>query len=224
MKRFSLLLTGLTLLFSLACKSGMKEPAEEPIPAASFKLRVTIPDVKDFDVWKSHYMEGDSFRTAYGLTRYVLGRDIDNPNRLLVGLKIANMAKAKEYDASPELKVRRDSSGVIGTPETHWIDVVRLDTTQVASKTRVLAWHHVKDYDAWLKVYDGETRKIRSEHGLVDRGLGRGIDDPNMVYIAMYVSDMEKAKARLMSEELKALMVEGGVDGPVNSVWYNVVD
>jgi hypothetical protein len=58
----------------------------------------------------------------------------------------------------------------------------------------------------------------------VDRGLGRSIDDPNMVYIIFAITDMAKAKARVGSPELKKLMKDAGVDGPPQIVYYKLVD
>ena len=57
---------------------------------------------------------------------------------------------------------------------------------------------------------------------MVERGMARGMDDPNMVYIVFAVTDMDKAKARITSEELKTLMTDAGVEGPPSITFYTL--
>jgi hypothetical protein len=82
--------------------------------------------------------------------------------------------------------------------------------------------HKVKDFDAWLKVFDNEGMDARKSFGIIDRGLARGVDDPNMVYIVFAVENWEKANARFNSEELKKLMTEAGVEGSPTIIRYNI--
>ncbi len=83
--------------------------------------------------------------------------------------------------------------------------------------------HKVKDFDAWLKVYDGEGKATRASQGMVDRVLARGIDDPNIVHIVFAVTDMAKAKAAISSEAKKKLMTSAGVEGPPTIEFYKQV-
>ena len=80
--------------------------------------------------------------------------------------------------------------------------------------------HTVKDFDAWLKVFDSEGMEKRKSFGLTDRGLGRGIDDPNTVYVFFAVSDWKKVNDRLSSEELTNMMKEAGIEGAPAIVKY----
>ncbi|MBK8585427.1 MAG: cyclase [Bacteroidetes bacterium] len=84
--------------------------------------------------------------------------------------------------------------------------------------------HKVKDFDAWLKVYDGEGVATRAEEGMVDVLLARGIDDPNIVYIVFDITDMEKAKAALSSESKKNLMMSAGVEGAPKMDFYTTAE
>ena len=83
----------------------------------------------------------------------------------------------------------------------------------IDTKDRVMVTHRVKDFDAWVKVYDGEGKPTRASEGMVDRVLARGIDDPNIVHIVFAVTDMAKAKAAITSEAKKNLMMSAGVEG-----------
>ena len=80
--------------------------------------------------------------------------------------------------------------------------------------------HHVKDFDAWLKVYDGEGKAKRMEEGFMDRGMARGVDDPNMVCLVFALMDMAKAKAAITSDAKKKLMTDAGVDSPPQIFFY----
>jgi hypothetical protein len=113
-------------------------------------------------------------------------------------------------------------AGVTGPPTFAFVDVLRNDTTDIPQNTRVMVTHRVKDFATFLKVYDGEGIAARASHGIVDRGLGRDIDDPNMVYLVFAITDMYKAKARMQSEELKKIMGEAGVEGTPQFFFYNL--
>ena len=197
--------------------------AAEPV-FTPFKVMVVQHHVKNFEKWKTGYMAHDSMRQAFNIARYGLGRGIGDTNTVIVINKIADAAKAKEFSTSPGLKEAMQKAGVSGPPKFSYIDVIRNDDSKIDQQERVTVAHHVKDFDAWLKVFDGEGKAARAGYGLVERGLGRGIDDPNMVYIVFAITDMAKAKARIGSPELKKLMKEAGVDGPPQIVYYKLVD
>jgi len=233
MKQISTILAaGIILLFS-SCSGGASEekkaadstaaapakPAFEP-----FKVAMITHPVKDFEKWKVAYLAHDSVRNAYGISKFSLGRGLDDSNMVFVMDKMSDVQKAKQFAALPELKEVMQKAGVSGPPTFDYIDVVRGDDSQIEQKDRVMVVHKVKDFDAWLKVYDGEGIAKRAENGLVDRGLGRGVDDPNMVYIVFAITDMAKAKARMNSEELKKIMTDAGVEGPPQFHFYKLVN
>jgi hypothetical protein len=202
-----------------ATKVTPAEPVFTP-----FKLMVIQHRVKNFDKWKTGFIAHDSMRHVYDITRYGLGRGISDTNTVIVISKIADVKKAKEFSSSPGLKEAMQKAGVSGSPKFSYIDVIRNDDSKIAQNERVMVVHHVKDFDAWLKVYDGEGKAARAANGLVDRGLGRGTDDPNMVYIVFAITDMAKAKARVGSPELKKIMTDAGVAGPPQIIYYKMVD
>ena len=183
-----------------------KAPVFEP-----FKVMAVTHIVKDFDVWKKSFDEHESMRTANGITLRAMGRDMKNPNKVLIFLKIDDLQKAKDFSVSPNLKEAMQKSGVISKPEVIFVDVLRFQESPAEFKDRLRVGHKVKDFDAWLKVYDAEGKETRLANGLIDRSLSRSIDDPNMIYITFAVSDMAKAKARLNDPALKKIMTEGGV-------------
>jgi hypothetical protein len=207
-------------LFLASCNS--EEKTKTTIPAFTDKVAIVQHPIADYGQWRPVFDGDDSARRAYGITTLGVGRGIDDPNQLIIYFRMEDTAKANAFMRRPELKAAMDAGGVTGPPTFDYINTIRNDTSHTDIKDRVLVMHKVKDFDAWLKVYDDEGMEKRKTFGLVDRALARGMDDPNMVYILFAVSDWEKANARMNSEELKKLMTDAGVEGAPVSVKYKV--
>ncbi|UQD56620.1 hypothetical protein [Flavobacterium sp. K5-23] len=222
------------ILSIFSCKNNKTEKEEEPhtmeeaeMPMTEFmpfKVITVKHKVANYEKWRIEYDAHDSIRQAYGITHYVLGRGMDDPNVIVVINKINDVQKAKEFSKLPALKEAMKKAGVIGAPEFSYYDVIRNDDATINLKDRLMVTHRVKDFDAWLKVYDTEGINKRSEEGLIDRGMARGVDDPNVVTVVFAISDMEKAKASITSEAKKKLMTEAGVEGVPQMFYYKMVD
>lgn len=114
------------------------------------------------------------------------------------------MAKAKAFIADPRLKDVMDKLGVISKPVVNFWSIIRYNTeNQKTGGARLEIVHKVKDFDAWVKVFDAEGPATRAANGMNDLVLGRGVDDPNLVHIVFDVTNMAKAKARLADPALK---------------------
>lgn len=217
MKLNSLFPLAILFVCWMACK-----PAETKveIPATLFTSAVVKHPVKDYNMWKPHFMAHDSVRMAYGIEVIGVARGLEDTNMVAIISRVGDLQKARDFLSMPELKTLMDSAGVTAAPTIEWINVVRNDTSEIAQSERLMISHHVKDFGAWLKVFDAEGKDTRAGFGLLDRALGRGVEDTNMVYMVFAITDMAKAKARGESEELKKLMEEAGVDGPQNIFSY----
>ena len=208
------------LLLLASCNSAKDK--EATIPAADDKIAIIQHPVADYDRWRPIFDADDAARVSYGITTRGVGRGIDNSNDVLMFFKVEDTAKANACMNRPEMKPLMDSAGVIGQPSLVYVNTVRNDTSTTDIKDRLLISHKVKDFDAWLKVYDREGMEKRKSFGIVDRALARGMDDPNMVYILFAISDWEKAKARMGSEELKKILEDAGVEGAPSSIAYKL--
>jgi len=209
-----------TMLFSFSSviENAKEEPATSAI--APFKVMLIRHTVADYEKWKPAFDAHASVRKEYGQTDLDLLRGIDNPNQVLIVEKIGDVQKAKDFTALPELKETMQKAGVTSAPEFFYYDVIRNDDSKINTKDRVMVTHKVKDFDAWVKVYDKEGKATRASEGMVDRVLARGIDDPNLVHIVFAVTDMAKAKAAINSEGKKKLMTSAGVEGPPVIEYY----
>jgi quinol monooxygenase YgiN len=217
----------------LSCKNNKTEKVESeeemPMDTATtvavmepFKVIVIKHKVANYDKWRKEYDAHDSVRQVYGISHFVVGRGMDDPNTIIVIDKMNDVMKAKEFSALPSLKEAMKNAGVIGKPEFSFYDVIRNDDSKIDIKERLMVTHHVKDFDAWLKVYDAEGMTKRMEEGLIDRGVARSVDDPNMVTLVFAISDMAKAKVSINSEAKKKLMNEAGVEGAPQILYYKL--
>jgi len=237
MKQISSIITAAMLLFFSSCNNNSSEKKEtktndtttttkvpEPPAFTPFTVMLVQHPVKSFEKWLPAYQGHDSVRKAYGLTELAIGRGLDNPNMIYIAMKADDVEKAKQFAALPNLKETMKKSGVTAAPTISYLNVIRNDSSKTDQKDRVLLAHHVKDFDAWLKVYDAEGKDTRAANGMIDRALARGVDDPNMVYILFVITDMAKAKARFNSPDLKKVMTDAGVDSKPEAHFYKLTN
>lgn len=220
----------------LSCKNNKTEKAEEPTKMDETAATPVIPVFTPFDVivikhkvanyekWLTAYTAHDSIRQSYGITHFVIGRGMDDKNMVMVIDKMSDRKKAMEFSALPSLKDAMKKAGVMGIPAFSFYNVVRNDDSKINIKDRLMVTHKVKDFDAWLKVYDAEGTAKRMEEGVIDRGMARSIDDPNTVTLVFAISDMKKAKAAMTSEAKKKIMMEAGVVGAPELFYYQLED
>ena len=237
MKRFPILrlISMAVLLFS--CNSGpAKEEAKTTdttaaVPASQpeakpafipFKVVIVQHKVKDFEKSETEYFNRDSLRKTYGITHYVIGRDIKNPSTVFVVDKIEDLEKAKSFYALPSAKEAMRKAGVSSPPGFTYAEIIRSNDSPLQFTDGLAVTHHVKDFGNWLKAYDADGVS-RSANGLIERAIARNLYDSNTVSILFEVSDTAKAKARMASPDLKKIMTDAGVDSPPTTRWYTVL-
>ena len=77
--------------------------------------------VQDFGKWKPAYDAHQPARAAVGLKDLRLWRNADDPNDIFLLFEAADVAKAKAFAASADLKEKMTSAGVIGRPEIFFL-------------------------------------------------------------------------------------------------------
>jgi hypothetical protein len=178
--------------------------------------------VADFSKWKPIYDGHDTARVSHGLHNYVIGRDVNDSNEILVALKADDMAKAKEFAKDPGLKEAMKKGGVVGAPTIMFNTVVYSDNAKNMSDLRSMTNFTVKDWDAWKKGFESH-RQTRIDNGVTDRAYGYDADDNHKVTVVVAVNDTAKANAFWKSDLLKQQRAEGGVVGEVKRHVYRVV-
>lgn len=191
-------------------------------PTLPMKVVTIYHSVKDYNQWRPGFDADSVARLANGLSLIAVEKSADKPNDVKIVLAASDMAKAKSFTTDPRLKDLMGKLGVISKPTINYWNIIRLNPeNQISGGARVELVHKVKDFDAWVKVFDGEGPATRSANGMTDLALGRGIDDPNMVHLVFAVTDMAKVKARIADPALKKLMMEAGVVGAPTITFYN---
>jgi len=86
------------------------------------------------------------------------------------------------------------------------------NTITTTPQNVMIVKHKVADFGKWKLVYDGHD-SARLADGLHSYVIARGLQDSNMVLIAMKADDITKAKAFAKDPGLKTAMKKGGVKG-----------
>ena len=199
-------------------------PVEKPVVAEFKPINViTIKHtVKDYSKWKLLFDNDSVARNESGMKLITVSRGIDYPNDINIAFEIQDVQKAKDFAANPRLKAVMQKGGVISAPIIDYVNVIRMDKEVMKLKNYVEVTHKVKDFDAWLKVYDAEGPAKRESEGMIDCVLARNIDDPTIVNLVFVITDIAKAKAAIYSEEKKKLMMSAGVEGKPRILFYKM--
>lgn len=82
--------------------------------------------------------------------------------------------------------------------------------------------HKVANYAKWKPAYESHD-STRLANGLHNYVIARGIDDSNMVMVALKMDDVNKAKELAASQGMKDRMKAAGVTGPVSIDYVEAV-
>ena len=107
--------------------------------------------------------------------------------------------------------------------EANTTDSTATDTTTTAAmaepntiittpQNMMVIMHKVSNYEKWKAAYDGHD-SARLAAGIHNYVIGRGMQDSNMVMVALKIDDVDKAKAFAKDPGLKKTMQKGGVTG-----------
>ena len=96
-----------------------------------------------------------------------------------------------------------DSTTAVVTPKI---------TTITTPQNMLVVKHKVSNYAKWKTSYDAHD-SARLVNGIHSYVIGRGLQDSNMILVAVKVDDMAKAKAFAKDPGLKKAMQKGGVTG-----------
>jgi len=178
-----------------------------------FNVVVIRHTVADYNVWKPFFDADSTNRSAAGLHLLGLSRGIENQNEVEIPFMIEDVQKAKAFTTNPVLKDVMQKGGVTSAPSILFIKVIRMSETMKTPGDYAEVTLKIKDFDSWIKVFDGEGEAMRAKDGLQDGVLAQGIDDPQLVYLVFKITDLEKAKAAMTNPARKKLMQKSGVMG-----------
>ena len=77
--------------------------------------------VRDYTAWRPGYDAHESSRVSAGITDGRVYRNAEDPNDIVIVAKVSDLAKARAWTASDDLKTAMQKAGVVGEPIIHLI-------------------------------------------------------------------------------------------------------
>ena len=76
--------------------------------------------VKDFNAWRTSYNGHEKNRASAGITNGRVFRSADDQNDVVILQDVADVAKARTWLGSDDLKAEMQKSGVVGSPNVRF--------------------------------------------------------------------------------------------------------
>jgi hypothetical protein len=76
--------------------------------------------VKDYATWRTAYDGRETSRVSAGITNGRVFRRAEDPNDVVILQDVADVAKARTWLASDEIKAAMEKSGVVGSPNVRF--------------------------------------------------------------------------------------------------------
>ena len=128
------------LTASQGMKDRMKEAGVTGTPTFSYVETVmddnsTIPQtnrlimmhkVKDWDTWKKEFDNHKQVRLDAGLIDRLIGHDINDNHQAVIVFAVTDMAKAKAFLQSADLKDKMEKAGVEGKPTSFFYNIEKM--------------------------------------------------------------------------------------------------
>ena len=84
-------------------------------PHATENLTIHLK-VKDYATWRTSYNGSEKSRLSAGVTNGRVFRNADDQNELVILQDVADVAKARTWLGSDDMKTTMQKSGVVGSP------------------------------------------------------------------------------------------------------------
>ena len=76
--------------------------------------------VKDYSTWRPAYDEREKGRLTAGITNGRVFRNAQDPNDIVILQDVADVAKARSWLGSDDMKAAMQKSGVVGSPSVRF--------------------------------------------------------------------------------------------------------
>ena len=181
---------------------------------------VVTTEVADWQKWKSAFDAHEGARKAAGILGHHINRGLDNPNVVTLYLAVGDLAKAKAFMTSADLKQAMAASGVISAPEIVWMKPVLQQIVWDRELPAMLVSHAVADFDAWLAGYKAADAMQKQLNAIVvesEAGHGAVKVSINGSQKILSVKIDPKSMDPDKPEKLEALIMQAVNDGIVKA-------
>jgi hypothetical protein len=76
--------------------------------------------VKDYNAWRTGYDGREKSRISAGITNGRVFRRAEDPNDVVILQDVADVARARTWLGSDEMKTAREKGGVVGSPNVRF--------------------------------------------------------------------------------------------------------
>jgi hypothetical protein len=120
-----------------------------------------------------------------------------------------------------------DSSATISAPTVATAAAPATNTIVTSPQNMMIVTHKVANFTKWMASYDAHD-SMRLASGIHNYVIGRGVQDSNMIMVAVKIDDVAKAKTFAKDPGLKQAMQKGGVIGApsmsfITATWQDTV-
>lgn len=183
----------------------MSEATQRPSAAV-----IITHEVSDFDAWKTVFDRHEGARKEAGFLGHHINRHAENPNLLSVYLAVSDVAKARAFTESADLRTTMSAAGVTSMPSLVWVKPVSEAIVWNRELPAAMISHQVADFDAWLAVYAGAA-EVRTQGGIVGAAANQLLEEPRTALVYHQAESRGALEAFLAHPGLKDAMQKGGV-------------
>ena len=176
-------------------------------------------EVADYAAWRTTYDALGDMRSRMGVRAQAVYRSAENLNDITVTHDFADLAQARRFAASPELKLAMQQAGVTGAPEI-WFTTLAAGHAAETNGVRMYVRHEVADFAAWRRAY-AASAPARRRMGVISQSVHRSADDPNELTVTHDFKTVEMARSFASSAELREAMKSAGVTGAPR-IWFTL--
>jgi quinol monooxygenase YgiN len=181
------------------------------MPLAPFALMVSYR-VNDFEAWKTVFEDHEEARAQAGFLGHHVNRGEHDPNLLSLYFAIGDIAKAKAYAASDDLKAAMQAATATGEPEIHWMVPESEDIVWDREVPAVVISHLVENFGTWFEGYkSAEADAMRQAAGVIGHAVNRSPENPNLAVIYHQAETFDDLHALASSDDLRHVMKDAGV-------------
>jgi quinol monooxygenase YgiN len=159
---------------------------------------------------KTHFDSHEGARRAAGILGHHINRGFEHPNVVSVYLAISDIAAARAFAASADLRRVMAEAGVLDAPKVAWMTPVLEHIVWDRELPAMMVSHAVADFGAWLAGYKAAAM-LQQQGGIIGHAVNRSMDDPNTAIIYHQAETHDTLKAFLANPALEAAMKKAGV-------------
>ena len=175
-------------------------------PAAA----IITHEIADWATWKRHFDGHEGARKAAGFLGHHINRALENPNLISTYLAVSDIASAKAFAASPDVRSVMAAAGVTSAPTVVWVKPMTEHIVWDRELPAMMISHTVANVEHWLVGYRASAA-VHQQGGIIGHAANQSLDDPLTVVVYHQSESHAALKAFMTTPGLKEAMQKAGV-------------